>query len=158
MNSLAESTMSEPLSSQPIKTGPGRWSPGEIEQMPLRGFQRALGITLDMVSPNHICAHIAVGEQHVNSGGVVHGGVLMALADSLGAMGALQNLRPSQRTATLESKTNFVRPCCGTRISAECTAVHIGRQTSVWQTVLSDERGAPCAYVTQTQLHIEVDS
>ncbi|MER9859098.1 MULTISPECIES: PaaI family thioesterase [unclassified Mesorhizobium] len=123
--------------------------------MPTRGFQKTLGIELDEVSPECITAHINIEDRHINSVGAVHGGILMSLADSLGAMGALQNLGSKQKTATLESKTNFVRPCAGARVTAECRPVHLGRQTSVWQTVLRNEDGKICAYVWQTQIHID---
>ncbi|WP_084779948.1 MULTISPECIES: hotdog fold thioesterase [unclassified Mesorhizobium] len=69
--------------------------------------------------------------------------------------GALQNLGSTQKTATLESKTNFVRPCAGARVTAECRPIHLGRQISVWQTVLRNEDGKICAYVWQTQIHID---
>ncbi|MFC3320540.1 PaaI family thioesterase [Mesorhizobium cantuariense] len=123
--------------------------------MPTRGFQKTLGIMLDEISPERITAHIDIENRHINSVGAVHGGILMSLADSLGAMGALQNLGATQRTATLESKTNFVRPCAGARVIAECRPLHLGRQTSVWQTVVRDENGKICAYVWQTQIHID---
>lgn len=140
----------------PIRTAPGPWSDEDIRRMPTQGFQKALGIELDEVSPECIVAHIDVEDRHINSGGAVHGGILMSLADSLGAMGALQNLGSKQRTATLESKTNFVRPCTGARITAECRPLHLGRQTSVWHTVVRDEDGRICSHVWQTQIHMDV--
>ncbi|MBB6414323.1 PaaI family thioesterase [Mesorhizobium sangaii] len=147
--------MIEKATLNPIRTEPGPWSDEDIRCMPTRGFQKTLGIQLDEVSPECITAHIDIENRHINSVGAVHGGILMSLADSLGAMGALQNLGPTQRTATLESKTNFVRPCAGARVTAECRPLHLGRQTSVWQTVLRDEDGKICAYVWQTQIHID---
>lgn len=123
--------------------------------MPTQGFQNTLGIELDEVSPERVAAHVEIDDRHINSGGAVHGGVLMSLADSLGAMGALLNLGPTQRTATLESKTNFVRSCAGAKITADCRPLHLGRQTSVWHTVVRDEEGRICAHVWQTQIHID---
>ncbi|MGX5805170.1 PaaI family thioesterase [Bradyrhizobium sp. Arg314] len=125
--------------------------------MPLQGFQRSLGIVIDDVAPDVVTAHIDIDERHMNSGSAVHGGVLMALADSVGAMGGLQNLQAGQQTATLESKSNFVRGCVGSRLCAECRPVHLGRKTSVWHTVLRDDQGRICAHVWQTQLHFEAD-
>ena len=123
--------------------------------MPTQGFQQTLGIVLQAVEPRRIVATIAIGDRHLNSAGFVHGGVLMALADSLGAMGAVQNLAPGRRTATLESKTNFIAAGRGSRVVATCTPVHVGCRTSVWHTVIEDDDGRPIASVTQTQLHVE---
>ncbi|RWE19639.1 MAG: PaaI family thioesterase [Mesorhizobium sp.] len=147
--------MTEITKLDPIRTGPGPWSNDDIRRMPTQGFQKALGIELDEVSPDRIAAHIEIENRHINSGGAVHGGILMSLADSLGAMGALQHLGPMQRTATLESKTNFVRACEGAKIVAECRPLHIGRRTSVWHTVVRDVHGRICAHVWQTQIHID---
>lgn len=123
--------------------------------MPLQGFQCALGIVIDDIAKDCVTAHIEVTECHMNSGGAVHGGVLMSLADNVGAIGALKNLGPSQRTATLESKSSFIKACAGTRISAECRPLHLGRKTSVWHTVLRDDKDRICAHVWQTQLHVD---
>ncbi|MGX9121051.1 PaaI family thioesterase [Mesorhizobium sp. BHbsci] len=139
----------------PTWTAAGPWSVEEIRRLPAKRFQKVLGIELDEVSSDCITAHIEIEDRHINSVGAVHGGVLMSLADSLGGMGALQNLGLTQRTATLESKTNFVRPCTGSRITAECRPLHLGRQTSVWHTILRDEGGRICAHVWQTQIHID---
>lgn len=139
----------------PIRTAPGPWSDKDIRRMPTQGFQKALGIAIDEVCRDFVTAHIDIEDQHINSVRAVHGGVLMSLADSLGAMGALQNLGPTQKTATLESKTNFMRPCTGSRITAECRPLHLGRQTSVWHTIVRDEDGRVCAHVWQTQIHID---
>ncbi|WP_292326357.1 PaaI family thioesterase [Mesorhizobium sp.] len=147
--------MTEKAKLNPIRTAPGAWGDEDIRHMPTQGFQKVLGIELDEVSPERIAAHIDIDHRHANSGGAVHGGILMSLADSLGAMGALQNLGPTQRTATLESKTNFVRACVGARITAECQPLHVGHQTSVWHTVVRDEDGRICAHVWQTQIHFD---
>ncbi|MDX2388457.1 hotdog fold thioesterase [Sinorhizobium medicae] len=147
--------MTRTLSLAPIRTSPGPWSGEDIRRMPTQGFQKFLGIVLDVVSPECISAHIEVDDRHINSVGAVHGGVIISLADSLGAMGALQNLGSTHRTSTLESKTNFVRPCLGARISAECQPLHLGRRTSVWHTVVRDGEGRTCAHVWQTQIHTD---
>ena len=139
----------------PIRTAPGPWTPEDIRRMPTQGFQKTLGIILEAIEPNYIVASIEVGTKHLNSGGAVHGGVLMALADSVGAVGAVQNLGSGQRTATLESKTNFVAAARGPRILATCRPVHIGRLTSIWHTMIEDADGRLVASITQTQLHID---
>jgi len=82
---------------------------------------------------------------------VLHGGVLMALADTLGAICAYLNLPAGATTATIESKTNFFRGVRAGRISAEARPLHVGRTTIVVQTTVSDESGAAVALVIQTQ-------
>jgi uncharacterized protein (TIGR00369 family) len=84
---------------------------------------------------------------------VLHGGAIMAFADTLGAMGTLVNLPQGAGTTTVESKTNFVAPApVGTRVIGETTPVHRGRRTMIWQTRVSTSDGRLVALVTQTQL------
>lgn len=138
----------------PIRAVPGPWTEEELRQMPLHGFQKAIGILLNEVTSQRITAHIVVTDSHRNSVGRVSGGVLMALADCLGAIGALQNLQPGQRTATLESKTNFVGSDAGNELHGECTPLHLGSRTSVWTTKVTGEKGKLLSITTQTQIHL----
>jgi uncharacterized protein (TIGR00369 family) len=138
----------------PIHAGPGPWTIDEVRRAPEQGFQRLIGIELCDVQADLISAVVRIGPHHLNSVGLVHGGVLLAIADSLGAMGAVQHLAPDQRTATLESKANFVRPAQGGVVTARCTNLHAGRRTSVWQTRIENESGQLVAHMIQTQLHI----
>ena len=131
----------------------GPWTRQDVAHASRRGFQKALGLKLVAVSRRRLSAELVVGPNHTNSVGRVHGAVLMALGDSLGGLGALQNLESDQATATLESKTNFLRPAQGPKLHADCRALHIGRRTSVWQTTIRNGRSRPVAIVTQTQLH-----
>ena len=86
-------------------------------------------------------------------GGVLHGGVLMALADSAGATCASLNLPDGATgTTTLESKTNFLGAVRGGTATAVATPLHVGGTTIVVETVVSDDSGRPVAKVTQTQL------
>jgi 1,4-dihydroxy-2-naphthoyl-CoA hydrolase len=117
-----------------------------------------LGLELVAVTRRRLVADLVIGPRHTNSIGGVHGGVLMALADSLGGLGALQNLAAGQTTATLESKTNFLRPARGPKLRAHCRAIHIGSRTSVWETIVRDEQRRPVAIITQTQLHYPVEA
>jgi uncharacterized protein (TIGR00369 family) len=85
----------------------------------------------------------------------MHGGAIMALADNLGGTATFANLRTGERTATIESKTNFFAPIpVGDTAFAECTPLHRGRTTMVWQTRISRGDGRLCALVTQTQIVI----
>src|SRR5690242_8577813 len=87
---------------------------------------------------------------------VLHGGAIMAFADTLGAMGTIVNLPQGAGTTTIESKTNFVAPApVGTRVIGETTPVHRGRRTMVWQTRVTSAEGRAVALITQTQMVLE---
>ncbi len=91
-----------------------------------------------------------------NRFGIMHGGAIMALADNLGGTATTANLKPGQTTTTVESKTNFFAAIpIGDVAYAECTPLHRGRTTMVWQTRISRKDGRLCAMVTQTQLVLE---
>lgn len=118
-------------------------------------FPRALGMELTAVAPERLAARLVVRASVSNGQGAMHGGALMALADTLGAIGTLVNLAPGQRTTTLESKTNFIAAApVGTALLAEAVPLHRGRTTQVWQTRISREDGRLVALVTQTQMVI----
>jgi uncharacterized protein (TIGR00369 family) len=94
-----------------------------------------------------------VKPEHCTSGQRVHGGALMALADTLGGVGAFLNLGAASGTTTIESKTNFLGAAsAGATLVATATPIHRGRRTQVWQTQIATEDGRPIALVTQTQL------
>ncbi len=95
-------------------------------------------------------------EELGNRNGVLHGGALMALADNLGGTAATANLKDGQSTTTIESKTNFFAAIpVGSIAKAECTPLHRGRTTMVWQTKVMREDGRLAAIVTQTQLVLD---
>jgi uncharacterized protein (TIGR00369 family) len=123
--------------------------------MTASNFIEVLGIRFLETTKTKIVAEMDAGEQHGNGNGVVHGGVYMAFADTLGARGAIMNLADNCMTSTLESKTNLLRGMGLGLIRGEATPVHVGRTTQVWRTVLTDEAGKKLAEVTQTQLVIE---
>jgi uncharacterized protein (TIGR00369 family) len=112
-----------------------------------------LGIELLEAVPERVTARMLVRPELCTLGGVLHGGSAMAFADTLGAIATLLNLPADGRTTTIESKTNFLAAAAsGTRITGDCTPVHRGRTTMVWQTRISAESGKLVALVTQTQL------
>jgi uncharacterized protein (TIGR00369 family) len=83
----------------------------------------------------------------------MHGGAIMAFADTLGAAGTIVNLPEGAGTTTIESKTNFIGAApLGSRLTGEATPVHRGRRTQVWQTRITTNEGKLVALVTQTQL------
>src|SRR5580692_2428817 len=106
----------------------------------LAPFPRYLGIVITDASLDRIVAELLVREELCVEIGTVHGGVLMAFADTLGAAGAVANLADGQRTTTLESKTNFIAASPrGTRLIGESTPLHRGRRTQIWETRISNE-------------------
>ena len=116
-------------------------------------FPGLLGIELTEVAPERVTASMKVRPELCTTGGVLHGGAIMAFADTLGAVATFANLPPGARTTTIESKTNFLNAApAGTRITGECTAFHRGRTTMVWQTLVKSEAGKLCAVITQTQM------
>ena len=116
-------------------------------------FAELLRIEFVSASPERIVAEMTVREDLCTIPAVLHGGAIMAFADTLGAMGTLVNLPQGAGTTTLESKTNFIAPApVGTRIIGETTPIHRGRRTMIWQTRVSTAAGRLLALVTQTQL------
>ena len=87
------------------------------------------------ISPERVTAELPVREELNNRHGIMHGGAIMALADNLGGTATIANLKPGQSTTTIESKTNFFAGIpIGDTAHAECTPLHRGRTTMVWQT------------------------
>jgi 1,4-dihydroxy-2-naphthoyl-CoA hydrolase len=116
-------------------------------------FAKSLGIELVSVTAEKIVATLAVREDLCTAQSMVHGGVIMAFADTLGAAGTIVNLAEGAGTATIESKTNFVAPASvGMRLTGEAVPVHRGRRTQIWQTRITTESGKLVALVTQTQM------
>jgi uncharacterized protein (TIGR00369 family) len=114
-------------------------------------FARDLGIELVDARAEEVRARIPWSARLCTTGGVLHGGVLMSLADTAGAMCAFLNLPPGATTSTIESKTNFFRAVREGRVEAVARPLHVGRSTVVVQTDLLDASGRRVAQVTQTQ-------
>ena len=116
-------------------------------------FAELLGIEFVSAAPDKIVAEMIVRENLCTRPAVLHGGAVMAFADTLGATGTIVNLPEGAGTTTIESKTNFVAPApAGTRVVGEATPIHRGRRTMIWQTRVSTPEGRLVALVTQTQL------
>ena len=112
-----------------------------------------LGIQLVEVSQEKVVAVLKVRPDLCTTGKILHGGAIMAFADTLGAIGTVVNLPQGHGTATIESKTNFIGAAAeGTVVTGEATPVHRGRTTQVWQTRISSAEGKLVALVTQTQI------
>jgi uncharacterized protein (TIGR00369 family) len=119
-------------------------------------FSKFMSIKILEITPERVKAELAVREDFRNRGGVMHGGALMAYADSLGGTAANANLREGQHTTTIESKTNFFAGIpIGDLAHAECVPLHVGRSTIVLQTRITRTDGKLAAIVTQTQMVLE---
>ncbi len=116
-------------------------------------FANLLGIEFVEASKDRIVARMTVRDDLCTRPAVLHGGAIMAFADTLGATGTILNLPEGAGTTTIESKTNFVAPApVGTQVIGEATPIHRGRRTMIWQTRVSAADGRLVALVTQTQL------
>ena len=114
-----------------------------------------LGIEFSEVAPDKVIARMTVRKELCTVGESLHGGAVMAFADTLGAVAAILNMPEGSRTTTIESKPNFVGGApIGTRVTGEAVPLHKGRTTIVCQTTLRSEAGKLVALVTQTQLVI----
>ncbi len=121
-------------------------------------FADFLGIKLTHISPERVEAELAVRHELATVPDILHGGAIMALADNLGGVATVANLPNGARTATIESKTNFFAAIpVGETARAECTPLHRGRTTMVWQTRITRNDGRLCALVTQTQIVIAAE-
>ena len=118
-------------------------------------FAELLGLQLVAVTPERVEAQLKAREDLCTRPAVLHGGAVMALADTLGAIATLANLAEGASTTTIESKTNFLAAIpVGDTVRAECTPLHRGRTTMVWQTKITRGDGRLAAMVIQTQLVI----
>ncbi len=136
-------------------TGPQKTALEKIQSMKMP-FAELKGVTFTEAEPGRVVARMRVRPDLCTLNNTIHGGAIMAFADTLGAMGTIINLPQGAGTTTVESKTNFIAPApVGMRIIGETTPVHRGRRTMIWQTHISTPEGRLVALVTQTQLVLE---
>ncbi len=122
-------------------------------QNKLAPFPLHLGIEITEATHDRVLAEVTVRADLSIETNTLHGGAIMAIADTLGAVATIVNLKKGQWTATLESKTNFLGAApTGTRVTFECLPLHKGRRTMIWQTNMRDTAGQLLAQVTQTQM------
>lgn len=115
-------------------------------------FAALIGAELLETAPELVRARLQFAEQLCTAGGLLHGGAVMALADSCGAVCAFMNLPEGAiGTATIESKTNFLRGVREGAVTATARPLHAGRTTIVIETEIAREDGKLAAKVTQTQ-------
>jgi 1,4-dihydroxy-2-naphthoyl-CoA hydrolase len=116
-------------------------------------FATLLGVELVAITPDRVEAVLRVRDDLCTRPAVLHGGAVMALADTLGAIATVANLAEGTTTTTIESKTNFFAAIpVGQTARAECTPLHRGHTTMVWQTKITRGDGRVAAVVIQTQL------
>jgi uncharacterized protein (TIGR00369 family) len=112
-----------------------------------------MGVEIVSAEKDAVRARLVVRPDLCTAGHIMHGGAIMAFADTLGAIGTVLNIPRDANTTTIESKTNFISAAHeGTTIQAESTPIHIGKRTCVWQTKISRGDEKLVAIVTQTQM------
>ena len=114
-------------------------------------FARLVGVELASASKDEVVGTLTWSEDLCTTFGVMHGGALMAFADSVAAYCAVLNLPEGAGTTTIESKTNFLRAVRSGKVTATSRPLHAGRTVIVVDTELRDEEGRLVARTTQTQ-------
>jgi 1,4-dihydroxy-2-naphthoyl-CoA hydrolase len=128
----------------------------ELQQRIAPLFPGLMGLKLRAVAEDRVLAELLVRPDLCTTGGILHGGAVMAFVDTLGAIGTVLNLPAGKRTTTTDSSTKFIAAAkVGTVVSGESVALHRGRTTMVWQTTIKNAEGRLCAVVTQTQLVLD---
>lgn len=111
-----------------------------------------LGLRFVEARADCVIAELEIRDELRTVGGALHGGTLMALADTLGAVGTAINLPAGATTSTLESKTNFFAAGRDGRLRVETKPLHRGKRTMVWETRITDESGRLLSMTIQTQM------
>jgi uncharacterized protein (TIGR00369 family) len=114
-----------------------------------------LGLRFVEVGPDCVVAELEIRDELRTVGGALHGGTLMAVADTVGAAATAINLPAGAGTTTLESKTNFFAAGRSGKVCATATPLHRGKRTQVWQTRVTDESGRLLSLTIQTQMVLE---
>jgi uncharacterized protein (TIGR00369 family) len=111
-----------------------------------------LGMRFVEAQPDRVVAELTIRDDLRTVGGALHGGALMALADTVGAAATILNLPAGAGTTTLESKTNFFAAGRSGVVRAESVPLHRGKRTMVWQTRVTDDTGRLLSQTIQTQM------
>ena len=125
--------------------------PNAVNEMWKGLFAAQLGMRFVETGPDRVVAELEIRDPLRTIGGALHGGTLMALADTVGGTAAVLNLPHGASTATIESKTNFFAAGKSGVVRAEATPLHKGKSTTVWQTRVTDESGRLLSLTIQTQ-------
>jgi uncharacterized protein (TIGR00369 family) len=114
-------------------------------------FAVAVGVTIDAASKDEVRGRLPWAPERCTTAGLMHGGAVMTLADSLGAVCAFFNLPEGASTSTISSATNFFRGVREGEVRGTARPLHVGRTTIVVQTDVRDANDKPVALITQTQ-------
>jgi len=125
------------------------------ELLTLIPFAATVGIELDSATPDEVRGRLAWSPERCTAAGIMHGGALMTLADTLGGACAYLNLPPGAQTATISSTTSFLRAVREGEVTGTARPLHTGRSVIVVQTDLADGSGRRVAQVTQAQAVIQ---
>ena len=117
----------------------------------LMPFAQQLGITITSAGKDEVVGHLDHAADKTTAGNLLHGGAIMTLADSIGAVCAFLNLPEGATTSTTSSNTVFVRGVRGGTVTATAHPVHVGRSSIIVMTELRDDQGRIVAQTTQTQ-------
>ena len=126
--------------------------PSEMNRLIAGAFPALLGIRFVETAAERVVAELTIRDDLRTVGGALHGGTLMAFADTVGAAATIVNLPAGATTTTLESKTNFFAAGRSGVVRAESTPLHRGKTTMVWQTRITDESGRLLSLTIQTQM------
>ncbi|HEX7353895.1 MAG TPA: PaaI family thioesterase [Mycobacteriales bacterium] len=125
--------------------------PGADDLLAMMPYAGSLGIALHEVTPSLATGSLAWAPERCTAGGILHGGVIMSLADTIGAVCAFLNLPVGARTATIDSTTRLYRPLTAGRLHAAARPTHVGRTVIVVATDLTDDEGRLVAQTSQAQ-------
>jgi uncharacterized protein (TIGR00369 family) len=134
-----------------VSENAGTAGPDPAELVAMMPFAAGLGLVVDAAGAEEVRGHLDWSPRLCTTGGLLHGGALMALADSLGGICAFLNLPPGAGTATISSSTVFTRAVRDGEVNAVSRPLHVGRTVITVQTDLSDAAGRRVAQVTQVQ-------
>jgi uncharacterized protein (TIGR00369 family) len=118
-------------------------------------FAGVLGMEFTHLSPDRVEATLKVRQDHKQPWGILHGGAVMTLADTVAGAGAYMNLARGQETVTVELKINLIGAVREGGIRAEATPLHRGRTTSIWETRITDENDKLVAVALSTHLVLD---
>ena len=127
-------------------------TPDQVNERFKGTLAETLGMRVVEATRDRVVAELAVREALTTVGGSLHGGTLMAFADTIGAAATMLNLPEGAGTTTIESKTNFFAGARAGVVRAESTPLHRGKRTMVWQTRVTDESGRLLSLTIQTQM------
>jgi len=132
-------------------TDPGHPPPGPEQLLAMMPYAEALGITLHEATAALTTGSLAWSAERCTAGGIMHGGAIMSLADTVGAVCAFLNLPEGAGTATIDSTTRLFRPLRSGTLHAAARPAHVGRTLIVVATDLTDDGQRLVGQTSQAQ-------